>query len=101
MSFECSFPGIALALREGLKIMALRLWGLATAGALVIGTALLHSSARTAQAAPSPPEPCGTLDLSNPLTQHCEILLFHNTYLYCASGCHLLDLLAPIYLKYV
>ena len=52
--------------------MALKLWGLATAGVLVIGTALLHSSARTVEAAPSPPEPCGTLDLSNPLTQHCK-----------------------------
>ena len=74
--------------------MALRLWGLATAGALVIGTTLLHSSARTVQAAPSPPEPCGTLDLSNPLTQHCENLLFHNTYLNCASECQHLNLLA-------
>ena len=79
--------------------MALRLWGLATAGALVIGTALLHSSARTVQAAPSPPEPCGTLDLSNPLTQHCENLLFHNTYLYCASECQHLNLLALIHFK--
>lgn len=54
------------------KFMAMRMWGLATASAVVIGAAVLYSAVPTAEAAPSPPEPCGTLDLSSPLTQHCE-----------------------------
>ena len=49
------------------------MWGFATASAVVLGAAVLYSVAPAAEAAPSPPEPCGTLDLSSPLTQHCKL----------------------------
>jgi len=51
--------------------MAVRLWGLATASAMLIGAAVLYSAVPVAESSPSPPQPCGTLDLSSPLTQHC------------------------------
>lgn len=49
--------------------MALRRVAIASASAVVLGAALLQSSIfRTVEAAPSPPAPCGTLDLRS---QHC------------------------------
>ena len=39
---------------------------------MFIGAAVLYSAIPVAETSPSPPEPCGTLDLSSPLTQHCE-----------------------------
>ena len=52
--------------------MALKRVAFASATAAVLGAALLQSGIfQTAQAAPSPPQPCGTLDLTSPLTQHC------------------------------
>ncbi|BDA51108.1 hypothetical protein COCOBI_17-3280 [Coccomyxa sp. Obi] len=52
--------------------MALRKVAIASASAVVLGAALLQSSIfQTVEAAPSPPAPCGTLDLTSPLTQHC------------------------------
>jgi hypothetical protein len=61
--------------------MAKKLWGLAAAGALCINAALLHVSVPTVEATPSPPAPCGTLDLSSPLTQHCELYCWQLNYL--------------------
>jgi hypothetical protein len=52
--------------------MALRKVAFLSATAAVLGAALLQTNMfQTAEAAPSPPQPCGTLDLTSPLTQHC------------------------------
>jgi hypothetical protein len=57
---------------------------------IVIGCLCLTNPVHSSGVGPSPPAPCGTLDLTNPLTQHC-FPADGSHHFVCCEGITLLD----------